>query len=161
MSNHKNENEKIDIKTMITAARMNFEAADRLMKEEIIIENKIICYPIPSIILRAISCEIYMKSIIKLEGGAFDKLHDLKTLFDKISKKRGEIIINSVCLKLNINIEDFNTYISENRNVFTGWRYFYEENNTLFASIEFIKELAYQLGELARDIASNGMQQQL
>ena len=97
---------------------------------------------IPSIVLKAFSCELFMKSFA-LNGKA-KKIHRLDELFNCLSNTDKKAIKNNVVSKMSSKIgsyseSDFDMDLVEVANAFVDWRYFYEDTRTI--NIDFLNNL--------------------
>lgn len=103
--------------------------ADDFKVKRIISQNLI-----PSIVLKAFSCELFMKSLIVT--GDIKKIHKLDELFLCISDTDRNKIKNEVINKMSSEerqyIEsDFDVDLKEVANAFVDWRYFFEDTRTI------------------------------
>lgn len=111
--------------------------ADEFKGKEIIAQNII-----PSIVLKAFSCELFMKSLALT--GNIKKIHKLDDLFNCLSDADKEAIKSGVINKM-ISIigqyaeSDFSVDLGKVANAFVDWRYFYEDTRTI--KIEFLNSL--------------------
>lgn len=97
---------------------------------------------IPSIVLKAFSCELFMKSLA-LNGNS-KKIHKLDELFNCLSYTDQEAIKNNVVSKMSSKVEqysasDFGVDLVKTANAFVDWRYFYEHTRTI--NIDFLNNL--------------------
>lgn len=106
---------------------------------------------IPAIVLKAFSCELYMKSLIT--NSNIKKIHKLDELFmclNKEDKDNIQEIIICVLSKNNFyNIDAFNEDLKKVANAFVDWRYFYE-NPEININLEFLNVLFETLGMYVR-----------
>ena len=87
-----------------------------------------------SIVLYALSIEIGLKALIRLEGKTPNKNHNIKQLYENLSEDLKDKI------KDELPEEGFKVYIDsyleENKNDFIDWRYYYEKPTA--ASSDFL-----------------------
>lgn len=110
--------------------------ADDFMGKEIIAQNII-----PSIVLKAFSCELFLKSLVTDE---VKKVHKLNELFEHLKESDRQAIKSSVISKLTIKIDgydetNFEEDLADVANAFVDWRYFYEEPRSI--KMEFLNVL--------------------
>ena len=97
---------------------------------------------IPSIVLKAFACEMYLKTYIANQGGTVPKTHDLYELFRNINKvTRAKIskLLIQMCLQSvdpEYNLDKLDNDIKKISLAFEEWRYFYEKSNTI--DIQFL-----------------------
>lgn len=111
--------------------------ADDFKGKEIIAQNII-----PSIVLKAFSCELFLKSLVST--GDIKKIHKLDELFECLNPTDKESIKKSVVKKMVNTVKqyaknDFDVDLSKVANAFVDWRYFYEDTRTI--NIEFLNSL--------------------
>lgn len=117
--------------------------ADEFSGQKIIAQNII-----PSIVLKAFSCELFLKSLVQPD--AFINIHKLNELFALLSENEKSVIATKVIQKLSsddstYNQDKFNLDLIEVANAFIDWRYFYEEPRTI--NIAFFNALFEVLSE--------------
>ena len=103
--------------------------ADDFKGKEMIAQNII-----PSIVLKAFSCELFMKSLVL--SGDIKKIHKLDELFNCLSDTDKSAIKEEVVSKMNETIgqyvdSDFFVDLGKVANAFVDWRYFYEDTRTI------------------------------
>lgn len=111
--------------------------ADDFKGKEMIAQNII-----PSIVLKAFSCELFMKSLVL--SGDTKKIHKLDELFNCLSDTDKCAIKSEVVNKMNETIGqyadgDFVVDLGKVANAFVDWRYFYEDTRTI--NIDFLNIL--------------------
>lgn len=111
--------------------------ADDFKGKEMIAQNII-----PSIVLKAFSCELFMKSLVL--SGDIKKIHKLDELFNCLSDTDKCAIKSEVVNKMNGTIRqyadgDFEVDLGKVANAFVDWRYFYEDTRTI--NIDFLNIL--------------------
>ena len=97
---------------------------------------------IPAIVLKAFSCELFMKSLVVT--GNIKKIHKLDELFNNLSQNDKDVIkervVNAMINKLGTYDENsFNTDLGNVANAFVDWRYFYENPRTI--NLDFLNSL--------------------
>ena len=118
-----------------TSAQILYETSTKYMCSDNEAENHIsISALMSSIVLYALSIEIGLKALIRLEGNAPNQNHNLKQLYDKISedlkdKIKGELPEEGFKVYID-------SYLEENKNDFIDWRYYYEKPTS--ASSDFL-----------------------
>lgn len=103
--------------------------ADGFIGKKILAQNVI-----PSIVLKAFSCELFIKSLIITND--IIRIHKLDELFFCLSDTDKNSIKNEVINKMASEegqyVEnDFNVDLEEVANAFVDWRYYYEDNRTI------------------------------
>lgn len=111
--------------------------ADEFKGKEIIAQNII-----PSIVLKAFSCELFMKSLAVSEN--IKRIHKLDELFKILSDTDKCTIKTKVIDRMNDMIgqyteSNFLVDLGKVANAFVDWRYFYENTRTI--NIEFLNIL--------------------
>ena len=117
--------------------------ADEFTGKEIISQNII-----PSIVLKAFSSELFLKSIVYAND--IPKIHKLDDLFELIGNRNKKDIQDSIIKKMQhfskqYNENNFSTDLSEVANAFIDWRYFFEGTRSI--NINFLDSLFYTLWE--------------
>lgn len=97
---------------------------------------------IPAIVLKAFSCELFMKSLVVT--GNIKKIHKLDELFNNLSQNDKDVIkervLNAMINKLGSYDENsFYTDLGNVANAFVDWRYFYENPRTI--NLDFLNSL--------------------
>lgn len=103
---------------------------------------------ITSIVVYALSAEIAIKAILKNEGTAVPRQHDLKILFESMSETNRNVIKQ----KLEVKYPEFDTLLENNKKTFVEWRYFYESAQS--ANVSFLRDFSSELGILCNNLAS-------
>lgn len=111
--------------------------ADDFVGKQMIAQNII-----PAIVLKAFSCELFMKSLVVT--GNIKKIHKLDELFNNLSQNDKDVIkervVNAMINKLGTYDENsFNTDLDNVANAFVDWRYFYENPRTI--NLDFLNSL--------------------
>ena len=106
--------------------------------------NEDLAMLIPSVILKALACEVGLKTLLKIEGKDAEKAHNLKTLFEKVENSHQAEISEVLLAKMKKVDESYNEQkltedLDEVKNAFIEWRYFYE--NPHKTSYTFLNEL--------------------
>lgn len=103
---------------------------------------------ITSIVVYALSAEIAIKAILKNEGTAVPRQHDLKTLFESMSETNRNVIKQ----KLEGKYPEFDSLLENNKKTFVEWRYFYESAQS--ADVSFLRNFSSELGILCNNLSS-------
>lgn len=103
---------------------------------------------ISSIVIYALSIEVGLKSIIKLENKKYGNEHDLKKLFNKLSKDSRDKIVEELSDRFKVS---FDSYLEENKNAFIEWRYSYEKQSVR-ASSDFLKAFSEAIIKVAESL---------
>lgn len=74
----------------------------------------------------AFSVELGLKALLFDQKIAISRSHDLKDLFKKLPAEIRERITGCVCNSCEINRDDFDAKLSEERLTFISWRYWHE-----------------------------------
>ena len=110
--------------------------------QEIMVQNFI-----PEIVLKAFSCELFLKSLIKNDN--IKKIHKLDELFECLNKDDKDTIRESIIQfksqKDSYTNDNFNSDLERVANAFVDWRYFYEKPRSI--NIEFLNVLFIILRE--------------
>lgn len=95
-------------------------------------------YLVPILVNVSFSCELFLKSILRLENNMIE-VHDLKKMFDNISSEASKTI------REKINDDNFDKLIEKTKLYFNYWRYAYEK--TFYGDVElgFMFKLAEAL----------------
>lgn len=110
---------------------------------------------IPAIVMKAFSCEIMLKAILRHENIPFDRIHKLNELYGLLDTsaqstpqaKAIQISIKTAVISSMRGFDDakFNASLDEAGNLFVDWRYFFEESTSsgkpLTAPITFLNAL--------------------
>lgn len=75
-------------------------------------------YSIPFVVNSMFAIELFIKALLTYDDIDYTKIHDLKKLFDKISKNRKRHIKDSY--------NDIEEFLQENYESFIWWRYCFE-----------------------------------
>lgn len=94
---------------------------------------------IGNVILSSLACEIGLKALLVFEN-KHSHGHYLNELFNELSSQMRESIIQCTSYEL----ESFNKALSENKDHFIKWRYYYESRQ-LVANYDFILKLFYSI----------------
>ena len=98
---------------------------------------------LPAIVLKALACEIGLKTLLQIEGNSNEKEHNLNTLYRKVEEcHRSEItqVLLAKMKKVNENYDEDKLIedIEKVGKTFVEWRYFYEDSR--HARITFLDE---------------------
>lgn len=123
--------------------------ADEFTGKQMIAQNII-----PSIVLKAFSCELFFKSLIVAQQDDIKNIHKLDQLFAHINDTDKSTIKSLVISQLSItnqhyNEINFDTDLGKAANAFVDWRYFYEEPRSI--NIEFLDVLFDVLWKYRQD----------
>lgn len=102
---------------------------------------------ITSLVIYALSAEIAIKAILKAEGTAVPRQHDLKTLFEAISETNRDTIRHRLVGRY----PEFDTLLENNKKTFVEWRYFYEGAQR--ADLSFLRDFSHELNILCNELA--------
>lgn len=75
-------------------------------------------YSVPFVANSIFAIELFIKALLTFENTNYDNIHDLKKLFDKISKNRKR--------RIKFNYNDIEEFLRENYESFKWWRYCFE-----------------------------------
>ncbi len=115
---------------------------------------------IPTIVMKAFSCELMLKAILRHESIDFGKIHFLNTLYDLLSSSpqatpQSKAIYESIKVDVISEMGDgydearYNHDFDDAANLFVDWRYFFEESTSsgkqLTAPITFLDRLFQEL----------------
>lgn len=97
---------------------------------------------IPTIVLKAFSCELFLKSLVIT--GKIKKDHELDKLFNNLSQNDKDSIKERVVNAMKnsqgtYDENNFNTDLNNIANAFVDWRYFYENPKTI--NLDFLNNL--------------------
>lgn len=98
-------------------------------------------------ILLALSCELYLKSILKDSKFPNERVHDLLILCNALAEVDKETIKSKFYLKTSVELFDV---LEKCKDIFVQWRYPFENNNDINLDefidlVETIKEYAHEI----------------
>lgn len=143
-----------DIKTMASTAGIYLHSAQTLERislemasrsSNISVKSQSLADIISTFLLFSLSSEISLKVILKCEGKNSARAHDLQALFSLIDTGYQEEI------KSNVNSADFDSLLTDHKDNFVSWRYFYEGNANPI-KVPFLKDFATSAYQLARKL---------
>lgn len=102
-------------------------------------DTPIASFYIGNVILSSLACEIGLKALLVFEN-KHSHGHYLNELFNELSSQMRESIIQCTSYEL----ESFNKALSDNKDHFIKWRYYYESRQ-LVANYDFILKLFYSI----------------
>jgi hypothetical protein len=143
--------EKGDQEDTTTFARVAWANASTYIKAARIINEQTIediNLTLPSAVLSAFSCEVYLKSMIDPNSIKGDK-HNLKNLFNHLSAD----IKNKIYKRLassNI-ITEFEETLANNADIFKKLRYIHEKNSYQY-NLNFLMWFADTLNQVSKDV---------
>lgn len=122
-------------KEFYTSAHLLSETSTNLMCSDNETENHLSTSALTSsIVLYALSIEIGLKALIRLEGNTPNKNHNIKQLYGKLSAVLKDKIKDE--LPEDRFKKDIDLYLERNKNDFIDWRYYYEKSTA--ASSDFL-----------------------
>lgn len=122
-------------KEFFTSAHLLSETSTNYICSDNVTENHLsISALTSSIVLYALSIEIGLKALIRLEGNTPNKNHNIKQLYGKLSEVLKDKIKDE--LPEDRFKEDIGLYLERNKNDFIDWRYYYEKSTA--ASSDFL-----------------------
>lgn len=131
-----------------TAAIILSNVAETALKTDNQIEKQTMAQNIiPCIVLKAFSCELYLKFLS--QNNSIKNVHKLDELYDNLSENDRNTIKKSVMVQLGECDETlFRTGLNNITNAFVDWRYFYENPRSI--NLEFLNCLFNALLELCK-----------
>lgn len=105
---------------------------------------------LPSIVLWAFACELYLKALISHEGKPRLIDHNLERLFSACSADMQKAIRTSVCLH-SITEDEFPRMLADNAKIFQEFRYIHETSDTKQGNPEFFRVMVQAIVAILDD----------
>lgn len=105
---------------------------------------------LPSIVLWAFACELYLKALLSYEGKPRLNDHNLERLFLACSADMQKTIRTSVCSH-SISEEEFPRMLADNAKIFQEFRYIHETSDTKQGTPEFFRVMVQAIVAILDD----------